>query len=297
MIGIGGYFGRGNFGDDWLLEAVLFDLRTRGETTIDLWPRAWPRFGRLYQEIIFAGGLLQDVTSLRSCLYYTAMAALAAEMAGPAGTLKFCAATLGPLSSRWSRLAIKSLLESKWGRRIIFELRDDASESLLRQLAPHAQYILRPDPTFFVPMPEYLRKGKKKFGVALNGSIHDKGLIDQLAHQIQKVDQEFQLVLFLSHPQRDAFQAKLLLRRLGKPAQVISYEGNTHLFLRRIAGVDSLLSLRLHPAIAALRMGIPVATLKSIAGLTDKIASMRIPSLTEPKLQKSPGNLVPNVLS
>lgn len=311
MIAIGGYFGQGNFGDDWLLEAIIDDFTVRQKIPSDkiiLWPRARPCLGPHYEKIIFAGGLFQDATSARSCLYYTAMAALGAGLAGSRGEVEFLGASLGPLRRPWLRLALEKLLNSRFGERMIFKLRDSASEVMLRDLAPQARAVLIPDPTFFVPLVNFfasppgggssqssLRLGGRRrcseaapgagggperlrLGIAINGVLLSLQIAARIVSWLEKLPARTELIFVLAHPDQDEPAAGALAQLIRAPFKKIRYWGNTGLFVKELSHLDALLSLRLHPAIAALRLGLPVATIYPCAGLTDKIETAAVPA-------------------
>jgi len=153
-----GYYGEHNLGDDALLEVLLQQLPAGAEpivtardqqlvaqlfgvTCVD---RASLRqvlaaLGSAHALVLGGGSLLQDSTSFRSLLYYSALI-LAARWQGKPVLL--WAQGLGPLRRRRSRLLVRTLLAStsacSW--------RDSASAALARQLGwrPAAEQLPPP---------------------------------------------------------------------------------------------------------------------------------------------------------
>jgi polysaccharide pyruvyl transferase CsaB len=140
---LAGYYGFGNLGDELLAEAAIASLlrcgvprerlillsadpegarRSFGVDAANRWKFAqvWEALGQSETLLFGGGGLFQDATSLRSCLYYWALARLAKlQGAVPWGLGQ----SVGPLSTRAGRFLTREAL--KLCR--ILQVRDGAS--------------------------------------------------------------------------------------------------------------------------------------------------------------------------
>ncbi|MEK7287680.1 MAG: hypothetical protein AAB091_03865, partial [Elusimicrobiota bacterium] len=146
---------------------------------------------------------------------------------------------------------------------------------------------LRPDPTFFIhwpnakppvdPAADATEFRAPRLGVALNGSIRHWQFLEQTARWIRGVSSWLDVSLILAHPERDRPQAETLSRLSGASYNKVEYRGCVEEFLAALSRQTALLSFRLHPAIAGLRLGIATATVYPCRGFTDKIATMALP--------------------
>src|SRR5450759_5087072 len=141
-----GYYGFGNFGDELILSAVqdeltsieceaVFVVNEPGQYTSPVCPRhtlvdrhnlaAMRAALRTCDYVMLGGGgLIQDVTSWRSSLYYLGIPLLAAL--NKKGILSY-AQGIGPVRRPW----IRRLMRSIFDRMILIDVRDDASRDLL----------------------------------------------------------------------------------------------------------------------------------------------------------------------
>ncbi|MBI4370633.1 MAG: polysaccharide pyruvyl transferase family protein [Elusimicrobia bacterium] len=292
MIAIAGYFGRGNFGDDWLYQAFLHELRldlwnTEGlifgpeSAVIPCW-RAWVSpFREKPDQTVFLGGLFQDLTSRRSPFYYAAAAAWAKKRTKD--RVIFSGAGLGPWRSGISREALIWIMRDFAQDQTIFYLRDRYSSALLDELGLGHLGALRPDPSWGVPIPQAIGAGtadRPGFGLALNGSLKSDELIEDLVRLLRVGPRQEFFTLFLSHPAKDQWQALEIMRRLGRPLKTVLYLGDIDRFLNSLTACNAIMSLRLHPVIAAAKRGIPVASFEprpSGRGVLNKIRTLIMP--------------------
>ena len=126
VVGIGGYYGYKNAGDEAILQALVQGIHARGHQALVLsanprdtaqklgveavhryHPLAVPRaLARADRFVLGGGGLLQDKTSRRSLGYYLGLVRLAQRLKTP--TTVF-GVSLGPLSRRGERVLARTL--------------------------------------------------------------------------------------------------------------------------------------------------------------------------------------------
>lgn len=254
-IVLAGYFGCGNFGDDWILESKIRELNLRKGipmNRISLWRRCLPLWEGRPDKVLFLGGLLQDSTSLKSFLYYWIVACVAALWAKEG--VVFCSAGLGPLSP-FSKRLMAWTLRSPLGGWFSFELRDWDSFRLLRALAPKAQGRLVADSAFSQPVTDRkpLRAG---CAVLIHGGL--EGSERWVGDCLSAFSSGKAVTLFLCDPDEDQALAQSLLRRFPGRISSVRYQGDTASFLALLEEHEACLSFRLHGTIAALRLGLPV---------------------------------------
>jgi len=141
-----GYYGFGNFGDELILSAVqdeltsieceaMFVVNEPGQYTSPVCPRhtlvdrhnlaAMRAALRTCDYVMLGGGgLIQDVTSWQSSLYYLGIPLLAAL--NKKGILSY-AQGIGPVRRPW----IRRLMRTVFGRMSLIDVRDDASRDSL----------------------------------------------------------------------------------------------------------------------------------------------------------------------
>jgi polysaccharide pyruvyl transferase CsaB len=141
-----GYYGFGNFGDELILSAVqdelasvnceaVFAVNEPGQYPSPICPRhalvdrhnlrAMRAAIRACDHVMLGGGgLIQDLTSWRSSLYYLGIPLVASIC--KKGVISY-AQGIGPVRRRW----IRRLVRAVFGRMILIDVRDDASRDLL----------------------------------------------------------------------------------------------------------------------------------------------------------------------
>jgi polysaccharide pyruvyl transferase CsaB len=163
---ISGYYGFGNLGDEALLGIITAELRRRhpdcaidvlsndpAETARTYGVEATPRadigavkraIGRADAVLSGGGGLLQNVTSLRSLLYYAGVIRTAVRAGKP--TMIF-AQSVGPLDF-WGKAVVRNFCRGVAAATV----RDERSRELLAPLIPGTRVETTADPVFlFAP--------------------------------------------------------------------------------------------------------------------------------------------------
>ena len=126
VVGIGGYYGYKNAGDEAILQAMVQELKARSHSALVLsaapratagelgveavhryHPLAVPAaIRRVDRFVLGGGGLLQDRTSRRSLAYYLGLVRLARRLGKPTAVF---GVSLGPLSPRGERAVARAL--------------------------------------------------------------------------------------------------------------------------------------------------------------------------------------------
>ncbi|MDR1979380.1 MAG: polysaccharide pyruvyl transferase CsaB [Synergistaceae bacterium] len=163
-VALAGYYGFGNLGDELLLEASIAALlrcgvarerivalsnnpddsrRKFGVDAVDRWkiPQVYRALGRSETFLLGGGGLFQDATSLRSCVYYWGLVRGAAFQGAVPWAL---GQSVGPLRSRFARWLTRDALK----RCRVVQVRDRATLSLCETLGLNANVELGHDLAF-----------------------------------------------------------------------------------------------------------------------------------------------------
>src|ERR1700736_2193841 len=185
---LSGYYGFGNLGDEALLEVIVSRLRARwpgcvvdvlsgdpAQTARTFRVEATPRMdlGRVRGAIERAdvvlsggGGLLQNVTSLRSLLYYSNVIRTAVRAGKP--TMVF-AQSIGPLDV-WGRSVVRNFCKGIAAATV----RDERSRTELQSLVSGVRVERTADPVFlFEPGAEPLDLAAEPLALAAEGLAGD----------------------------------------------------------------------------------------------------------------------------
>jgi len=260
-----GYYGRNNIGDDALLMSLIQMLpqgiqpivlsanpqQTKETLKVPAVPNrsAFPVLASLQKADYFiwgGGSLLQDVTSLRSLIYYAGLMALAQQRG--LKTMAW-AQGIGPLNSAFARwLARKTLIGCDK-----ISVRDRASVELLSTWGVSS--LIAPDPVWALEstsFPELWQLPAPRIAVTLRQH-------PQLTHRkiqtLTKALQSFQkatdtcILLVPFQPQDNAI-AEEIASQLPQPKAVIAGETPTRL-KRLFRGVEMAIGMRYHSLIMA----------------------------------------------
>ncbi len=277
---ISGYYGFGNLGDEAVLAAMLPALRARipaaeftvlsanpGQTVQLHGVRSAPRTGLGAVRAVSGaglfisggGGLLQDVTSARSALYYLGTLGLATVRARR--TMLF-AQGVGPFQRRW----VSALTRLTLDRVDLISVRDPASRDLLLELGVHQTIHIVADPAFaLVPAPperaEELLRGlpRPRVGISLRSWGNDAFVDPLIAGLRTWCARTGAVPVFLAfHRSRDLGISQRLADALG--GQVLPDVRPTEM-MAVIGAVDLLVGMRLHALIGGVAMGVPMVGL------------------------------------
>ena len=297
---ISGYYGFGNLGDEALLDVIVSHLRaaypggsidvlsadpaaTAARLNVESTPRA--DLGAVRRAIDRAdvvlsggGGLLQNVTSLPSLLYYAGIVRTATR--AHKRTMIF-AQSIGPLDV-FGRAVVRACC----GGIAAATVRDEASRRLLASLLPNVRVERTADPVFLFE-PDEAPLDLAAEGLAGPGPLvvvsarrwqHNEATISLLAAVVDRLANEHGAhVAFLplgGAPDADvstsvirrAKSAPLLLpaMKLGQAAQII---GRASL----------VIGMRLHALIIAARLGVPFCAVPYDPKVSALLADLRYP--------------------
>ncbi|RDI96259.1 polysaccharide pyruvyl transferase CsaB [Meiothermus sp. QL-1] len=259
-VGVSGYYGFKNAGDEAILEAMVQEIKARGHQAVVFSSnpsetaerygveavqrthplRVWQALGRVDLLLSGGGGLLQDKTSRLSLWYYLSIIALARRRGKPVYVFN---QSLGPLSP-WGEQRVRRAL-----RGVPCFLRDETSLSYARRLGLEAH--LGADPALLLTPPPVEREPNMvllvpKYGTeAANASLH------RLAERLRVEGYEVAVLALqpgFDEPVLEKF--KSFTRELAWDPRRVSY---------LLAQAGYVVSVRLHGAILAAAFGTPFA--------------------------------------
>lgn len=314
---ISGYYGFGNLGDEALLDVIVAQLRARypgapidvlsadpAGTTARLGVEATPRadLGAVRRAIDRAdvvlsggGGLLQNVTSLRSLLYYAGI--IRSAVRAGKRTMIF-GQSIGPLD-----LIGRAVVRVCCGDIAAATVRDERSQRLLASLLPKVRVERTADPVFlFEPESEPLDLTKE--GLAGDGPLvvvsvrrwqNTEATIALLTAAVDHLALEHgaQVAFLPLGGASDAEVSSTVIRRarsaplllpavtLGQAAQVI-------------ARAQLVIGMRLHALIIAARLGIPFTAIPYDPKVTSLLDDLRypLPPLFVPGVKATPAEVI-----
>jgi len=312
---INGYFGFGNAGDEAVLAAMLAHLRvldshatfvaTSGnpKQTEELHncgatSRQNPRellsaIGKCDVFLSGGGSLVQDVTSVRSAIYYTALLRTARMLGKP--TMVY-AQGVGPLRSQTARKAARSAFQ---GARIV-TVRDGDSAKLLREIGVTRAVEITADPVWDLASPEArserqeARSEGQEWVVALRSWLgEDGGAAGRIVSAVRGLAKEAGATLrFLAmQPGVD----DVLLGSLVEPQEWMDTKGkHPREIINAVSGASLVLAMRLHALIFAASVGVPVVAFDydpKVRALANIIGAPLVASPSESDLKELPSKI------
>ena len=297
---ISGYYGFGNLGDEALLDVIVAGLRARhpqcdidvlsaapDATAARLPVVATPRadaaavnraIERADVVISGGGGLLQNVTSLRSLLYYAGIVRAATRARKP--TMIF-AQSVGPLDF-WGRAVVRACC----GGVSRATVRDERSRRLLAPLVPKVTVERTADPVFlFEPAGEPL-------DLRSEGLDGDEPLVVVSVRRWQHSEATISLLAAVVDRLAEAHGARVAFLPLGGPpdadvsSAVIRRSKSTPVLLpdyplgqaaQVIARASLVVGMRLHALIIAARLGVPFTALPYDPKVSALLEDLRYP--------------------
>jgi polysaccharide pyruvyl transferase CsaB len=297
---ISGYYGFGNLGDEALLDVIVGRLRSRypggtidvlsadpAATTARLGVTATPRadiaaVGRAIDraDVVLSGGggLLQNVTSLRSLLYYAGIIRRATRARKP--TMIF-AQSVGPLD-----VLGRAVVRVCCGGVAAATVRDERSRALLAPLIPDVTVERTADPVFcFDPPAEPLdlrAEGLDGPGplaiVSVRRWQHRESTIANVAAVIDRLAEEHGVqaaFLPLGGPP-DADVSTAIIRR-AKSTPVLLPDVSLAQAAQIIGRASLVIGMRLHALIIAARLGIPFTAIPYDPKVTSLLGDLAYP--------------------
>lgn len=322
-IALSGYYGFYNIGDEAILEAIIRFLRRRlpeAELVVFSADPAHTRrtygvesVSRTHLPSIFrtlrradllisgGGGLLQDVTSLRSVVYYLGIMEMAMQMGKKVAVF---AQGMGPLHHRLALHWVKRVLS-----RVDFvSVRDPLSGSFLSQLGIKREIMVTADPVFSLEPASgeeikafWAKKGlpeEKKYlriGVALRPFPRETSSNAQIMETVARAclylekQHKARLIFLPFHLQKDLPLARQIASRLSQQSIIIDKFLTIREIMCLMGGLDLLVGMRLHALIIAAVSGVPFLALPydpKINAFLSRIGKDPPPPLQELTLQQ-----------
>ncbi len=267
---ISGYYGFGNFGDEAILNVLVKKLKelnaeirilsSTPSTTSKLYevkttqsfciPRVILRI--MQSEVLISGGgsLLQDVTSMKSLIYYLIVINLALFFRKK---VIIFAQGLGPINNKFGAFLTKKTLK----KCSAVTVRDRKSRLILKKWGINAELVC--DPLFSLEVKSY--QPANKVGVQLRSfkTLKDSLLI-KLAEQINKdfPDKEIEIFSFQDHLDLEVCKNFERILSSINPELKISVLNNqtSEDILEKISRLDYMIAMRFHAVLTALKYGI-----------------------------------------
>jgi polysaccharide pyruvyl transferase CsaB len=288
---VSGYYGLGNAGDEAILAGLVAGLRESGadvETTVlsgD--PASTQRehgVAAVRRSILQAsrrargsnllisggGGLLQDVTSWRSPLYYLGVIVAARASGVPVAAV---GQGVGPLRRGAIQAAARRILNGV----DVIAVRDAASRRALHSIGVEREVEVTADLAFLLPKPTQaeveavwgaarVREGERRAAVAVR-SVPGAAGHDETAAELAAAIGEgcsrcgLTPVLVPMQRDRDLQLAEAVARAMPCAAQVVAGGRSVRQLLALVAGCDLVIAARLHALIFAAICGVPPVAL------------------------------------
>ena len=280
-----GAYGQGNSGDDSILEAVISQLRSidkdmplrilsrnPAETSLRCRCKSVHSFNipgfikamRRSKLYISGGGtLIQDVTSLRSLVYYL-MSIKFARLCGCKVLMYGCG--IGPVSSKLGRWLTKKILNSSAH---MATLRDPRSLEELRSMGVTIPAEVSADPALILPgapdadvdsafIDAGIPTGKKYIAFALRPWEGFDKKVDAFAKAADYAHERWGLecVFIPIDKKRDTDACKKVMAAMSTKAHIISDPGSPAMTIGILSRMEILVSMRLHALIFAAGQGV-----------------------------------------
>ncbi|ADD29113.1 polysaccharide pyruvyl transferase CsaB [Meiothermus ruber] len=259
-VGVSGYYGFQNAGDEAILEAIVQEVRARGHQAVVFSNNpaetaqrygveavkrthpleVWKALGRIDLLLSGGGGLLQDKTSSLSLWYYLTMLGLARRRGKAVYVFN---QSLGPLSQRGERRVRRAL------RGVPCYFRDEGSLEYGRGLG--LEVHLGADPALLLPTPPVEREPNMVVLVPKYGTEAANANLHKLADRLRV--EGLEVVVLALQPGFD----EPVLEKFSSFTRELAWDPRRVSYLLAQAGY--VISVRLHGAILAAAAGTPFA--------------------------------------
>lgn len=266
-ISISGYYGFKNFGDEAILDVLVQHLKSIGCDDITVFSsdveytagklnvNAVRRFDVVKviktisnSDILISGGgsLLQDVTSLNSLIYYSAVIALGLLLNKK---VIIFAQGIGPLNSKIAKLIVKNLLKYC----TCVTVRDENSFNLLKDFGINSDLVC--DPIYSLEVKDRICDGS--VGVQLREfKTMNYNLLQKLALLIVNKFSDRKIKIFSLQKSQDYELSKkfeLILKSFNPEINVEIIEDD---IINQISTLEYLFAMRFHAILVALKYGV-----------------------------------------
>lgn len=267
---ISGYYGFDNFGDEAILGVLTNKLNEMGHDVTVL-SKNPTKTASLYKvksifsfdltnvfnkiaksDVLISGGgsLLQDVTSIKSLLYYLFIINVALFLRKK---VIIFAQGIGPINSKLGRLLTKIALKQC----SLVTVRDEKSLFLVRGWGVNASLVC--DPLFDLQLPNSFHSNK--VGIQLRGfKTLKENLLIKLAQQINKDFSDKEIEIYSFQDSLDLNVCKrfeTILKSINPVIQTkLIYNQTSKEILEKISKLDYMVAMRFHANLIALKYGI-----------------------------------------
>jgi polysaccharide pyruvyl transferase CsaB len=269
---LAGYFGFGNLGDELIAEAAVKNLMSCGiprerisilynrssESLTNLGISSFDRWKitdisralDMSRSMLFAGGgLFQDTTSVRSCVYYWGLIWAARLKSVPAAAI---GQSVGPLSGSFSKFLTKDALK----KCEYIAVRDDASAEVASAMNIACEVL--PDPVMSVEMPE--NEGGENVLVNVRPVADgDCGVARAMIEAVKILDAGGANLLYVAMSEEDARLMENLRESRSLPDCEIVTPRNAGEFFDIARRARAAIGMRLHFGILSMLCGLDVA--------------------------------------
>lgn len=271
---ISGYYGFDNMGDEAILKSIIAALRkvnpdiqitvlsnnvehTKSTYNVDAINR-W-NIAKIYIELLKSdglisggGSLLQDVTSQRPIIYYTAIIGLAKMANRPVFVY---AQGVGPINNNKSKKIAKKYLNKV----DYISLRDEESIALVKSIGVVKNIHLVPDPVIGFCIDNYeselCNKYKEKSYITISVRDWDKATFDykrKIASCCDEIVKRGTKVVFIPmHSDKDAITSQQVIDIMEEKAEIFSYNTSIEEKILCINNSKLMIGMRLHALIFA----------------------------------------------
>ncbi len=283
-----GYYGFDNFGDDAVLKVLVDNFSSKYDLTV--FSSNPDKTSRLYDvssiysfdylkvitallkcDVLISGGgsLLQDVTSVKSLLYYCGLIFLAGIFRKE---IIIFAQGMGPFNSLFSKFFVKFVL--KFAK--IITVRDDASFELLKKwgLSP----VLVCDPVFNIQIPMVYKNSA--VGIQLRDFVGvDDNFLKSIANVINENFSDKEVVIFSFQDSKDLKICEHFNTFLNANA-TIKHNLSIDEYITEISQLEYLFAMRFHAVLVALKAGVKVLPISYDKKVSELAKEVEVPYVT-----------------
>ncbi len=330
VIAISGYYGFNNTGDEAVLYSILHTLNKKDKTikpivlsneplktsntysvgSVNRWSIKQVVSIVMKSDVLISGGgsLLQDVTGVKSLLYYLSIIVLA-KIFGK--KVMIYSQGIGPLKSNIGKKLVSLVLNHV----DCITVRDEASKKLLKNIGVKKSIKVTADPVLCQSFEEInLESGKKIIirngiqkkqqivGISVRNWNNLKEYKKAIAKLADKLVLEGYQVLYIPfHFPDDISACRDTMRLMKEEAFILKDNISVHEMFSLIGNLNLMVGMRLHSLIMSVVMNIPVVGISydpkidSFLKLVSQPNAGRVETLTEEVLSKNVFKILNNI--
>lgn len=263
---VSGYIGFDNFGDEAIAHVLVDKLKSQGAKKITLISSNPEKTAKIHAvnsckmldffkplkdaDVLISGGgsLLQDVTSLKSLIYYLGIIYTALILRKK---VVIYSQGIGPINSKLGRVLTKIALKNCHE----ISVRDKKSQELLQKWGINSELVS--DPIFSLELPQKNKQGT--VGVQLrNYPTLNEEFLKALASEITKRFPDKNIQVFSFQDKLDLSVCEnfaLMLRKNGLNVEILSGLSINDVF-EKISELEYMIGMRFHANVAAIKSGV-----------------------------------------